>query len=100
MPEPRVDDDDVLGTDEQEALDRKPNPNARSPRRDGTAAVDLERAEIQNLDLPRQASAPPCVARPAEQGPPLPTPAILAGTVRVSSRLFDRQSRRALRARP
>jgi hypothetical protein len=28
MPEPGVDDDDVLGTDEQEALDRKPNPNA------------------------------------------------------------------------
>jgi hypothetical protein len=59
MPEPRVDDDDVLGTDEQEALDRKANPNTRSSRRDGTAAVDLERAEIQNFDVPGQASAPP-----------------------------------------
>src|SRR4051794_10142863 len=62
MPEPGVDDDDVLGTDEQEALDRKPNPNARSPRRDGTAAVDLERAEVQNLDVPGQASAPPAAS--------------------------------------
>jgi hypothetical protein len=59
MPEPRVHDDDVLGTHKQEALDRKANPNTRRPRCDGTAAVDLDRTEIQNFDVPHQASASP-----------------------------------------